>query len=75
MTRHGQFDPHQADGRWHEPPVRRLAIVDQDEVAALAAARLVPERELKTASTVADQLLPLVERRAKPFGEASRSWF
>ena len=53
----------------------QAGIVDQDEFATLAAARLVPEHELKTASTMADQLLPLVEQHAEPFGEASRSWF
>lgn len=50
-------------------------MVDHDEFAALAAARLVPERDLTIASTTAHHLLPLVERQAEPFGEAARSWF
>lgn len=53
----------------------QAGIVVQEDFAALAAAGLVPERELTTASTMADQLLPLIEQRAEPFGEASRSWF
>lgn len=51
---HLELDPyHDAQGQ--------AGIVDQDAFAALAAARLVPEHELTTASTMADQLLPLVE--------------
>lgn len=49
-------------------------IVDHDEFASLAAARLVSKHDLTTARTTADRLLPLVEQRSEPFGQAAKPW-
>lgn len=52
----------------------QAGVVDQDEFAGLAASGLVTDRELAAASDTADRLLPLVQLRAEPFGQAARPW-
>jgi hypothetical protein len=51
-----------------------VGIVDQDEFAALAAAKLVAESDLSAAEDAADHLLPLVQQQAEPFGLAAKPW-
>ncbi len=47
-------------------------VVDQDELDAVA--HLLPPEVVELAVRTADELLPLLERRAEPFGTASERW-
>jgi predicted RNA-binding protein associated with RNAse of E/G family len=55
-------------------PDGRAGIVDQDEFEPLAASGLVSDHEVGTADATARALLPLVQRRSEPFGDAALPW-
>jgi protein associated with RNAse G/E len=52
----------------------QAAIVDQEEFDLLAASGLVAESELQTAADTARDLLPLIQTRSEPFGDAALPW-
>ena len=52
----------------------QAGIVDQDEFDALASSGHVSDSHLASAADAAESLLPLVQAKAEPFGEAARPW-
>lgn len=48
-------------------------IIDHEEFDALAEAQLTTREEIVSARTAADQLLPLLQQQAEPFGRASHA--
>lgn len=53
----------------------RAGIVDQDELDVLATSGLVSTDVAGTANATAQALLPLVQRKSEPFGDAALTWF
>lgn len=49
-------------------------IVDQQEFDELAATGLLMRSQIDNAVVTAKRLLPLVESRTEPFGDAARPW-
>lgn len=52
----------------------RAGVVDQDEWDLLVASGLVDDDEVRAVRETASALLPLVEHRAEPFGDAALPW-
>jgi protein associated with RNAse G/E len=55
-------------------PDGRAGIVDQDEFDSLAASGLISDHAIATAEATAHSLLPLVQHRSEPFGDAALPW-
>jgi len=55
-------------------PDGHAGIVDQDEFDLLAASGLISEREVQQAAETAQELLPLIQARSEPFGDAALHW-